>query len=165
MVKLNKKAGFVITEVLTVSLIVGLVLVGTIGLYLMLRTTWLEGIVRMDLQLQASRAMEQMTRFAIDPENFVLHPAIMEADSADDSTPGQLSLDGNTRRFYLSGDNIMYDPAGSDEFQIAENVSTNGLTFTYDSDTKLVSIRLSMEKQVLNKLIKMDSATRVHLRN
>ena len=89
----------------------------------------------------------------------------MKAGSADDSTSGQLGLDGNTRRFYLSGDKIMYAPAGGDAFPIAENVSTNGLTFTYDSVSKLVAIRLTMEKQVLNKLIKVNSATRVHLRN
>jgi len=150
---------------LITTLIMILVLTGIIGLHLIVRTAWGEGIVKMNLQLQASKAMEQMVRFAIDPGTSALHPAIMKASSADDSISGQLGLDGNTRRFYLSGDKIMYEPTGDDAFQIAENVSANGLTFTYDSISKLVTIQVSMEKPAMNKLIKIDSATRVHLRN
>ncbi|MFC1644244.1 hypothetical protein ACFL5C_02895 [Candidatus Omnitrophota bacterium] len=143
-----------------------LVMLGVIAVYLVAQTVWIEGNARINLQRQARTAMEEMVR-GVDGTDGIREAASVTI-SGGTNIQYTSGVDGTERSFYLSGDEIMYDPdtsSGGDEFSIGENVRTtpSGLSFSESDD--VVTIDLSMEDQVGDKTISVDLSGQVKLRN
>lgn len=137
-----------------------------VAVYLMSLTTWKEGSAQISLQREASAAMEKMVR-GVNGMN-----GIREANTVSIISGSTIrytsAIDSVQRSFYLSSGKIMYDPSttvADNEYSIAENVRSNGLSFSLSADSKIVTISLGMGTQVRDKNIYVDLATKVQLRN
>ena len=166
------RKGITAVEILLATSILLLAIGGAIVIYLMATTAWKEASALITLQQSASLAMEKMVRGVngtgglSEAENVVLPNA--------NTIRYTSGIDGKIRSFYLSNDEIMYDPditIFNNEFSITRKVRVNpsGLTFSVSSDGKLVTINLGMQDNVRSintmKNINVDLYTKVKLRN
>lgn len=158
-----RKRGFSLIEtLLAASILIFVVACGAV-VYLMSLTTWKEASTQISLQREANAAMEKMVR-GVNGIN-----GIREAESIAIVTSSNIrytsGIDSIQRSFYLSSGKIMYDPSTTNECAIAENVRSNGLSFSLSPDSKIVTINLGMGAEVRDKNIYVDLATKVQLRN
>lgn len=168
----NKNPGFTLPEILSASLIVLLIFVALMSFYSLAQAVWIEGNARASLQRQARIAMEAMVR-GVDGASGIREAGNV-AIGAGDTAINFTDLSLNTRTFYFSpgqdadvstiADNqIIYTNESAVDRAITEsNVKT--LTFSQPSADS-VEITLSMEDTVKDKVINVDLATRIKLRN
>lgn len=166
---LNKNAGFTVSELLMASVVMVLVLAGIIGASRMVQTDMAERNAQVTLHQQARGAMERMVHGVYGTDG------IREASSV--TIPSSTTIrytsgiDSTERSFYLSGNEIMYDPDTStsdNEISIARLVkSSSGLTFSMSdvSGNSIITINLSMEDQVMGDTVTLDLSTQATLRN
>lgn len=162
----NYRKGFTTLETLLAALILVFIVGCAVAIYLMSVTTWKEGSTQISLQREAGSAMEKMVR-GVNGMN-----GIREAETVSLASSSNIrytsAIDSVERSFYLSSGNIIYDPstsAANDEFSIAENVRSSGLSFSVSADGKIVTINLGVGNQVMGKNIYVDLTTKVQLRN
>ena len=165
------RKGFTIIEVLTVVVIMGLVISGVAAIYLMGITAWKEGGVQIGLQREASIAMEKMVRGVYGTDG--IRQAEQIAVSSTSILVNFVGA-GGIRSFYFSpgldndadtpeDNQLRYiDESYIDKAIIESNVRT--LTFEYLSNDT-VEVDLIMERQVLDRTIKVGLVTKVGLRN
>ena len=157
--------GFTIIELLSATVIMALVIGGSMAIYIMSLTAWKEGGVQIALQRKASITMEKIVRGigglggireASNVELSVSNTKIEYWNTSDIGSP--------ERSFYISNNEIKYDSdtsvTGTDP-SIAKNVT--GLTFAVSGD--VVTINLSMAEQVMDNTVTINLTTLVNLRN
>lgn len=160
--------GFTLIEFIFVSFIMLMVICGIIEIYLMSTTVWMEGSAQITLQRKASTAMEKMVRGVGGSDGL--------REATDASCPSSTSvlytsgIDDVQRRFYLSGNVLMYDPDTSisnNELSIVDCIRTTSSPqgIMFQTGYGIVTINLGMEGAVRDKKINVDLSTSVKLRN
>ena len=158
--------GITLIEMLLAVTLMCLLLGVVIAIYSMGATAWKEGEIMIPLQRNASFAMEKMARGTNGADG------IREARTVTLTSASEIQytsgIDSVMRRFYLSGSQVMYDPDNSlvgDEIAIVDNVRTNpaGLTFSVSGD--VVTISLTLEDRVRDRIVNIELKTNVTLRN
>jgi len=159
------RSGFTLVELLIAVLISAMVMGGVWTVYLMCLTSWEQGSTQVALQRDAAVIMEKMIR-GVDGTN-----GIREAVSVDTSVLGRIDytsgVDGVERTFYVSGDDILYDPVTSDPLD-GDPIATNpgGITLTFSLNNDVVTIFLNMQWEVSGETMPpIIISTRVNLRN
>ena len=159
-----EQKGLTIIEVLLGVVIMVLILGGTLAIFSISITAFEEGSAEINLQRNASIAMEKMVRGVVRVSG--RDPGIREAVSVSISSGNNridfTSNDGDTRAFALAGTELRYYPDSdlSGYSVIAEDVAD--LDF---AGTHVISIDLKMQNVVRDKTIGVDLSTQVKLRN
>jgi hypothetical protein len=160
------KKGFTITEALLVPFILLLAVGSTMAIYITAMTMWKEASAQIVLQREGSIAMEKMVR-GVSGINGIRGARANETTLTSSTNIEYTSnIDGIERRLYLNGNQIIYDPNTStadDEYSIAENVRTSGLTFGRNND--IIRIELGLQDNVGDRVINVNLFTKVKLRN
>lgn len=166
------RKGLTVVEILLATSIMLVAIGGAIVIYLMATTAWKEGSALITIQRSDSMVIEKMVR-GVNGTNGIREAKSVILPNAN-TIRYTSGIDGKVRSFYLSNNEIMYDPdiaIFNDEFSIARKVRINpsGLTFSVSSDGKLVTINLGMQDKIRSintmKNINVDLCTKVKLRN
>lgn len=171
----DSRKGFTITEIMIATLIMVMVVGGSLAIYIMSQTAWYEGSAQIALQRKASVAMEKMVR-GVDGRKGIREAREVPSPSVGASGT-QIDFDdvgGSGRSFYFSSgpdgdpdtvaDNqLRYIDASANDTLIIEN-NVRALTFSQPSNG-LIEINLSLEDVVRDKVIILDLSTDVKIRN
>jgi type II secretory pathway pseudopilin PulG len=173
--------GFVLTELMVALGIFMLLSAAVINVYLMSIRTWREGSAQVALQRKLAAAVQRIVQGDRSQAEARQH-GLREAEAitvVDEHTIDFTSgVDGTTRRFYLNGNEIVYDPDtsvnGDDEQTIYDPSRAQSAddTSTYRTDLQFVQvgdgtieIRLTGEERVLDRWMNAALVTRVAPRN
>ncbi|MBN3037932.1 MAG: type II secretion system protein [Candidatus Omnitrophica bacterium] len=134
MIKIRKKRGFTIVE-LMVGIVVSSILALTAGTMLVfISLSWRRGTDSTELQRDATFAMDMFSR-AIRPG----HTSYIQASGS--------TLIAGAKSFYLSGTSLWYDPdmgTTGDEVEIIKD-KVSSLTFTKDPTAHSVDINMVLQ--------------------
>ena len=158
---IDGKRGISITEVIVATAISVFVIGGALAVYLMSSSAWKEGYVQIELQQEASMAIEQMAR-GVDGQNGIREATGISIGTGSIEYTG---TDAQDRKFALDSGEIRYYPDSSDTGTwevIAGDVDT--LTFS-EPGSGLVKIDLRLLKDVGDKDLYIDLSTQITLRN
>jgi len=174
--------GFTLPEVMLALGIFLLVSAAVVGVYLMSLRMWHDGSTQVLLQRKVAAAMQRMVQGQRGSSESRQH-GLREASAitvVDDQTIQFTSgVDGVTRRFYLNGNEVVYDPDvtssdATEEDAIYDPSRAQAATVTSDYRTDLeftqcgdgtIEIRLTGEERMGDRWINAALVTRVRSRN
>jgi type II secretory pathway pseudopilin PulG len=173
--------GLVLTELMVALGIFMLLSAAVINVYLMSIRTWREGSAQVTLQRKLAAAMQRVVQGERGTEEGRQH-GLREAEAItvvnEHTIDFRSGVDGTTRRFYLSGNEILYDPDTSVNGDTQETIydpsrdESASDTTTYRTDLEFaqlgdgtIEIRLTGEERVLGRWMNAALLTRVAPRN
>jgi type II secretory pathway pseudopilin PulG len=173
--------GFVLTELMVALGIFMLLSAAVINVYLMSLRTWREGSAQVSLQRKLAAAMQRIVQGERSQAEARQH-GLREAEAitvADEHTIDFTSgVDGTTRRFYLKGNEIVYDPDTGNSAKAERTIydpsrsESADETSTYRTDLEFaqvgdgtIEIRLTGQERVLGRWMNAALVTRVAPRN
>jgi hypothetical protein len=170
--------GFVLAEVFIAVGLSGLVSAGLIGVYLMSLRTWREGSAQVALQRKLTAAMQRMVQGERGMGESRQH-GLREAKDITVVNPRTIEfvsgVDMSKRRFYLSGNEVIYaaetsgneetiyDPSRSEPSSETSNYRTD-VQFSQLADGT-VEVRLVGEERMGDRWVNAALATRIAPRN
>jgi type II secretory pathway pseudopilin PulG len=167
---INKPA-LTLIELLIGTAIAMFVVVMTVVLYIMLQASWQETTAILEIERTANLAMEKMFRGFKAPSDAAPRGLL---DARTFSIVGgtrinfDSGMDSKQRSFYLAGDKLVYDPdtsVGSDEVDIAGNISGLAFAASTDNPARVVLINLSASRPVKGVDRTINVFSEVFLRN
>ncbi len=170
--------GFTLVEVLTVSTIFLMLSAAVVNVYLVSLQMWREGSVQLSLQRKLAGAMCRMVQGERGGTESRQH-GLREARSVNIEDPQEIAftsdVDDTTRRFYLNGNELLYDPGGckptvpiydpsrSEDSHVTSTYRTN-VRFTQAADGT-IEVHLIGEQRVRDRWIHAALTTKVTPRN
>ena len=164
------KAGFTLQELLEVFVIIVVIITGALTVYLLCYRSWQEATLQASLQREGNVAMDKLIR-GVRGDAEARQNGLREAKSytipflSNDSIEFVSGVDDIERSFYLSDDQIMYDPNTlivGDEIVAAEDIET--LSFVQLSSRR-IRVNIVLNRAFGDKSINLNLETDVTIRN